>query len=83
MVRSILRSLPLIAMLSMVACAGTPAGMAANEERECRTLDITGSKIAKRECRTVSDWAKRDQDQAAQAEAAGSAAKQNVDPNSF
>lgn len=83
MVRFKLCSLPLIAMLSLVACAGTPDGMAANEERECRALDITGSKIAKRECRTVSDWAKRDQEQAAQAEAASASAKQNVDPNSF
>ncbi|MGE6696866.1 hypothetical protein ACQKH5_04185 [Hyphomonas sp. NPDC076900] len=83
MVRSTLRSLPLIAMLSLVACVGTPEGMAANEERECRSLDITGSKIAKRECRTVSAWAKWDQEQAAQAEAATAGAKQNVEPNSF
>lgn len=83
MVRSTLRSLPLIAMLSLVACVGTPSDMAANEEKECRTLNITGSKIAKRECRTASDWAKRDEELAAQAEAASAGAKRNIDPNSF
>lgn len=71
------------ALLLISACAGTPADRAPGEARECRTLDITGSKIAKRDCRTISDWAQHDEEEAARAEAATMSGKQNADPNSF
>ncbi|MFN7056248.1 hypothetical protein [Hyphomonas sp.] len=57
-------ALPLVAVAILGACAGTPKDLAAGETRECRRIEVTGSKLAKRDCRTATDWAKYDEEQA-------------------
>lgn len=60
MIRIALRTLPVVALLLATACAGT-SKLAAGEVQECRKLEITGSKIAKQDCRTVTEWAAHDE----------------------
>lgn len=59
MTRSAVRFLPALAAIFVAACAGTH-GLAEGEVRECRKIEITGSKFPKQDCRTNVEWAKHD-----------------------
>jgi hypothetical protein len=52
-----------LALVFTAACAGT-YGLAEGEVRECRKMEVTGSKIAKQDCRTNVEWAKYDAEEA-------------------
>lgn len=64
MFRYAVSALPVLGLVFVAACVGTPKGLAEGEVRECRKLDITGSKLAKQDCRTTTEWAKFDEDEA-------------------
>ena len=66
----------------IAACAGTPKEYAEGQ-RECRTLEVTGSKIAKRDCRTATEWAKHDELEAARNAESMLSNYRSVDPSSF
>lgn len=80
---SIVVIVTILPAILLAACAGTPGEGAEAGLQECRTLKITGSKIAKRDCRTLAEWQRYDEEEAARSEAAGAASKQNIDPNTF
>lgn len=63
MFRSVARLLPAFAVLFITACVGTH-GLAEGEVRECRKMEITGSKLPKQDCRTNVEWAKYDAEEA-------------------
>lgn len=63
MFRSVARFLPALAVLFIAACVGTH-GLAEGEVRECRKMEITGSKLPKQDCRTNVEWAKYDSEEA-------------------
>lgn len=66
--------------LALGACAGTPKELAAHEREECRSIPVTGSKFPKQDCRTVSDWAKYDEEEKARSEGLLGTSRQGVQP---
>lgn len=76
------RTLAISAVLLMAlgACAGTPKELAANERKECRSIEVTGSKFPKQDCRTVEDWAKEDEAEKARSEGLLGTSRQSVQP---
>jgi hypothetical protein len=58
-----IRFLAIALLTSVAACAGVPKGMEAGETAECRSLNVTGSRFPKTECKTVTEWAKYDADE--------------------
>jgi hypothetical protein len=68
------------AATALVACAGTPDELAANQREECRSIEVTGSKFPKKECRTVEDWAQYDEDEKARNKGLLDNARQGVQP---
>ncbi len=76
------RTLAISAVLLMAlgACAGTPKELAANERKECRSIEVTGSKFPKQDCRTVEDWAKEDDAEKARSEGLLGTSRQGVQP---
>lgn len=79
MFRTAARILPILGILAATACVGTH-GLAEGEYRECRKLNITGSKIAKEDCRTNTEWAKHDAEEAARNAALMESAKSGASP---
>lgn len=53
-----------VMLVGLVGCVGTPANLAEGEKEECRSVEVTGSRFPKRECKTVTEWAKYDEDEA-------------------
>jgi hypothetical protein len=68
------------AATALVACAGTPGELAANQREECRSIEVTGSKFPRKECRTVEDWAQYDEDEKARNKGLLDNARQGVQP---
>lgn len=66
--------------IALGACAGTPKELAANERKECRSIEVTGSKFPKEDCRTVEDWAKQDEAEKARSEGLLGTSRQGVQP---
>lgn len=81
MSRSAVRFLPVLAVVFITACVGTH-GLAEGEVRECRKMEITGSKIAKQDCRTNKEWARHDAEEAARNAALLGAGQTGVDTGS-
>lgn len=69
-----------VLVVALSGCAGTPKELAANEREECRSIEVTGSKFPKKDCRTVEDWAKHDEDEKARSEGLLSTSRQGVQP---
>ena len=69
-----------VLMVALGACAGTPKELAANERKECRSIEVTGSKFPKQDCRTVEDWAKQDEAEKARSEGLLGTSRQGVQP---
>lgn len=82
MSRSVARFLPALALVFIAACAGTH-GLAEGEVRECRKMEITGSKIPKQDCRTNVEWAKHDAEEAARNAALLDASQAGASPASM
>ena len=65
------RSLLIAALAAgLAACATAPATSELNAdgtpvEKECRKIDLPGSHISKRECKTRLEWAKHDSEEEA------------------
>lgn len=51
-------------LVGLVGCVGTPVELAEGEKKECRSVEVTGSRFPKQECMTVTEWAKHDEDEA-------------------
>ncbi len=51
-------------LIGLAGCVGTPETLAAGETKECRRTEVTGSRFPKKECKTVTEWAKYDEDEA-------------------
>ncbi len=73
-------ALCVVSVAVLGACAGTPKELAGNERKECRSVEITGSKFPKEDCRTVEDWAKQDADEKARNEGLLGQSRQGVQP---
>ncbi len=51
-------------LVGLAGCVGTPKDAALAEAKECRSIEVTGSRFPKKECKTVTDWVKYDEDEA-------------------
>lgn len=76
------RSLMVVAFAALLAgCAGVPDSAALSDaEKECRKIDLPGSNITKRECKTKEEWAKHDSEEAARNAALLGTSRQARDP---
>lgn len=83
------RSLFIAALAAgLAACATAPAAPELNAdgtpvEKECRKIDLPGSNITKRECKTQQEWAKHDSEEVARNAGLLGHSRETASPNTM
>jgi hypothetical protein len=79
----ITRYLAAALLVGLAGCVGTPEAAALGETEECRSTEVTGSRFPKKDCKTVTEWVKHEEEEARRNAELLIRNQQGVDPGTF